>query len=173
MAYLCDLGGGQKVYIDNQGMQTAIALISSSPGQQQQSSSSFQTGPWVMPPTAFRTAAGMVLRIESQQGPQFVLLAANGISVLTAAPTLTNAEVVSLQQVAGSTETIAPLKPMEPMKPMKMGDMEMRMNPMQMRMGNLSMEMGSPTPEVKRFCSQCGVAVAEGDRFCSSCGHPL
>lgn len=177
MAYVCDLGSGQKVYIDNSGMQTAIALISSSPGQQQQASSSFQTGPWVLPPTAFRTVAGVVLRIESQQGQQFVLLQANGIQVVASSPPLTNAEVLPLQQVATEAgfgeQMMPPMTPMKPMTPLKMGDMEMQMKPMQMRMGSMSMQMGDSTPAQKRFCSQCGAAVGESDRFCSSCGHRL
>ena len=176
MAYLCDLGRGQKLYIENPGIQTVITLSSSSPSQQQQASSSFQTGRWVIPPTAFSTASGIVLRLESQSGPQFVMVQGNGMSVLSAMPELSEAEAIALVQVtteAGPNDNtmrpMTPMKPMEPMKPMT----PMKMNPMQMQMGNMSMQMGTQGVSGKRFCPQCGAGVGESDRFCSSCGHTL
>jgi len=174
MAYLCDLGKGQKLYIENPGMQTVLTLSSSSPGQQQQTSSSFQTGRWVIPPTAFRTGSGIVLRLESQSGPQFVIVQASGMSVLSTIPELSEAEAIALDQVAmeagpndNTMRPMEPIKPMEPMKPMT------PMKPMQMQMGNMSMQMGTQVISGKRFCPQCGTGVGESDRFCASCGHSL
>ncbi|NES03702.1 MAG: zinc-ribbon domain-containing protein [Okeania sp. SIO2F4] len=191
MAYKCEFGNGQEVYIENQGVQTVVTLASGSPGQQQQASTGFQTGKWTLPPTLFRTATGVILRIESEQGQSFVQLQAGGISTMSGTPALGNAEVLSLQQVEirqsqgmppmepmkpmEPMRPMEPMKPMEPMEPMKMGDMEMNMNPMQMRMGNMSMQMGSSSfaTSGKRFCSQCGAAVTPSDRFCSNCGYQL
>ncbi|WP_275993834.1 zinc ribbon domain-containing protein [Argonema antarcticum] len=176
IAYIGDLGSGQQVYIENQEPQTAITLISSSPGQQQSQSSSFQTGTWTKPPALFRSATGFVLQIEGTEGSRFVRLQANGISSFSETPSLSNAEVIPLQQVEKSPQPpMQPMKPMEPMKPI--GDMEMRMSPnMEMRMGNMEMRMGSveeETAATKRFCTECGKVVGEVDRFCTHCGHRL
>ena len=182
MAYKCELGNGQAVYIENQGVQTMVTLASNSVGQQQQASTGFQTGKWIVPPTLFKTGSGVILRIESEQGQSFIQLQASGISTINGTPALSNAEVLSLEKVeAQPRQSMAPMspmepmKPMEPMQPMKMGDMEMNMNPMQMRMGNMSMQMGSSSSATsgKRFCSKCGASVKSSDRFCSSCGYQL
>ena len=185
MAYIGNLGAGQQVYIENQGTQTLITLTSQSNSQQQSQSSSFLTGNWTVPPTLFRTPAGFVLRIESSSGQRFVQIQANELSTLQMAPSLADANVISLEQVADTstssqqskqfTPLMEPMKPMEPLPPMKMGDMEMRMNPMEMRMGNMELRMGEK-PQAQsgsRFCSQCGQSVKDSDRFCSSCGHRL
>lgn len=113
------------------------------------------------------------------------------------------------EEDAGDTTILdSPMQPMTPMTPMK--PMRMNQNPMSMSMGNMEMTMGetgmgkmklgdmtlgnktpsaqsesaesSPTEaaKVKRFCSQCGAAVA-GDspaerlrhRFCAYCGTSL
>lgn len=95
-----------------------------------------------------------------------------------------------------SMEPMKPMEamdPMDPMKPMAMGNMRMSplspAGPMSMTMGNMSMstadlseETAAKTPataktddesKVKRFCSQCGGAIAASDRFCAYCGHQL
>ena len=192
MAYKCNLGSGQEVYIDNQGMQTVVTLASGGPGQQQQSSSSFQTGKWTAEPSLYWSGNRMVLRIESENGQFSIQLQAGGMSLMGGSPDMANAEKLSVQQVSPEAvpqgshkKPMEPMKPMEPVKPiepmkpmdmgsMKMGNMEMNMNPMQMRMGNMSMDMGNPgaSPE-KRFCPQCGTGIQASDRFCSSCGHQL
>ncbi|MGL4377112.1 MAG: zinc ribbon domain-containing protein, partial [Microcoleaceae cyanobacterium] len=81
MVYVCNLGLGQQVYLENPGIETIIRLVSSSAGQQQQSSSSFATGKWLMPPSVFRTPTGAVLRFEGEQGSRFVMLQGSGMSV--------------------------------------------------------------------------------------------
>ncbi|NES90130.1 zinc ribbon domain-containing protein, partial [Okeania sp. SIO2B9] len=142
MADKCNLSNGQQVYIEHQVMQTVVTLSSGSPGQQQQASTGFQTSKWTVVPTLFKTATGVILRIESEQGQSFVQLQAGGISTIGGTPTLSDAEVLSLQQVeATPSKSMPSMEPMKPMEPMKMGDMEMKMNPMQMRIGNMSMEM--------------------------------
>jgi hypothetical protein len=83
------------------------------------------------------------------------------------------------------------MQPMQPMQPMQMGNMQMNNQPMEMRLGNMQMRMGEigqpdssvrvtppvpttqPGQAIRKFCSQCGVAVAASDRFCASCGHQL
>ncbi|KAM3110779.1 zinc-ribbon domain-containing protein [Phormidesmis sp. 146-33] len=174
MAYLCDLGTGQQLRVENQGTQTIVTLTSSSTGQQQSQQSSVQTGEWQLPPTLFRTATGLILRIEAAQGHTFISLQSNSISLLKGLPSMVKADVLPLQQTSDS----APFKPMEPMKPlepMKMGNMQMKSSPMEMRMGNMQMKMGnsSTIPSTKRFCSQCGERVGVSDRFCAHCGSQL
>ncbi|MEB3885133.1 zinc ribbon domain-containing protein [Lyngbya sp. CCY1209] len=195
MPYVCELGTGQRVYLDNQGGQTLITTASGAPGQQQQSSSGFQTGNWTSPPSIYRTGNGIILKIETAQGEHFVQLQGSSMSVMGQTPSLGSAQQMSVQQVSStpaSSPSMEPMKPMEPMQmepmqpmqpmqPMKMGDMEMGTNPMQMRMGNMEMKMGgsssssssSSSGGTRRFCNNCGASVKPDDRFCGSCGHQL
>ena len=173
MAYVCELGTGQSVYLENQGAQTVVTLISSGPGQQQQASSSFTTGVWSSPPQVFQTPYGLVLKVISEQGERSLQIQGTSVSVLGEMPSVTDSQQLTVQEV--TSVPVSPLKPMEPMKmePMKpmnlkMGDMQMNMNPMSMRMGS-----GSSEENPKSFCSQCGTSVKPEDRFCSNCGHQL
>ncbi|BBD53679.1 hypothetical protein NIES204_09540 [Planktothrix agardhii NIES-204] len=173
MAYVCELGTGQSVYLENQGAQTVVTLISSSPGQQQQASSSFTTGVWSSPPQVFQTPYGLVLKVISEQGERSLQIQGTSVSILGEMPSVTDSQQLTVQEV--TRVSVSPLKPMEPMKmePMKpmnlkMGDMQMNMNPMSMRMGS-----GSSEENPKSFCSQCGTSVKPEDRFCSNCGHQL
>ncbi len=194
MIYLANLGANQQLYIENQGSQTLMTLVSSSRGQQQSQSSSFATGSWTAPPTLFRSDGNFLLRIDSTGGQHFVQLQASGFNSLKTAPSLINADVMPLQQVSETATSsqssvqfkpIEPMKPMEPMEPMKLGNMSMSTNPMEMRMGNMQMRMGeasesksqskstSKSKSTQRFCTECGNQVKAGDRFCGNCGHKL
>lgn len=170
--YICELDQGQQIYIENQGVQTAIALVSSGPGQQQSQRNSFETGNWRVPPTGFRTPSGVVLQIEAKQGQHFIQVQANGMTRLNSAPSLSNADMLPLQQVDEAVSKHAmpdmqPMKPMKPMPPMQISDMEMRM-------GTLRMETAPQQRQSTRnFCPQCGSKVAIGDYFCSYCGNSL
>jgi hypothetical protein len=166
MAYVCELGTGQSVYLENQGAQTVVTLISSGPGQQQQASSSFTTGVWSSPPQVFQTPYGLVLKVISEQGERSLQIQGTSVSILGEMPSVTDSQQLTVQEV--TRVSVSPLKPMEPMKmePMKpmnlkMGDMQMNMNPMSMRMGNMELRMGSGAPEEnpKSFCSHCGTSV--------------
>ncbi len=75
MADKCELSNSQEVYIENQGLQTLVTLASSSSSQQQQASAGFQTGKWTVPPTLYKTASKIVVRIESEQGQFFCPIA--------------------------------------------------------------------------------------------------
>ncbi|MBD2104660.1 zinc ribbon domain-containing protein [Leptolyngbya sp. FACHB-261] len=180
MAYTGDLGNGQQVYVENQGTQTLISLSSSSPGQQQSQRCTLETGAWLSPPILFRVPRGLILRLESAQGQQFVHLQAGGISTLATAPSLLDADILPLQvsPSLASNQSAVEIQPMQPMQPMRMGNMEMQMNPMEMRMGDLELRMSSSQPSSTpsqtpgRFCSQCGQSVAASDRFCIHCGSP-
>lgn len=188
-SYGADLGQGQVVYLQNQGAQTQITLDSATAGQQQRQSTGFTTGEWTGAPTLFRTGMGAIVRIETAQGSFFVQLQAGGMQSLTQPPALNQAEVIPLQQTTDpatpSLPEMRPMQSMQPMQPMKMGNMEMRMNPMQMRMGNMEMQMGGSSAaqasaqqapaqaSAKRFCTQCGSAVAAEDKFCAHCGFQL
>lgn len=175
MAYQCDLGSGQKLYVENRDAQTIVALTSSSAGQQQSQQSSFQTGEWQLPPTLFQTATGLILRIESTQGHTFISLQANSISLLKGLPSMMGADVLPLQKTAESVSSFQPMEPMKPMEPLQMNNMNLRSQPMEMRLGNMHMSMGTPTSNqsTKRFCSQCGERVEVSDRFCAHCGTKL
>lgn len=191
-AYTCNLAQGQQVYIENQGSQTLITLVSSGSGQQQSQGNSFETGNWRTPPTVFRTASGVVLRIEAEQGQHFIQMQANGMIRLDAAPSLSDAEVLPLrkeetesasrQSSMPDMQPMKPMKPMKPMPPMQIDDMQMQMEPMAMRMGNMEMRMGETLrtetapkqrQSTRNFCPQCGSKVEESDRFCSQCGNSL
>ncbi len=173
MAYQATLNGTQRIIIANQGRQTQITLVASSPGQQQSQSSSFTTGTWVNPPQLFNTAQGFILQINAEQGKHFIQIQANGISTIEGIPSLQNATSIELETF-GDLLGQADIK-FEPMQPMKMGNMSMDINSMSMQMGDMSLNLGNraKTTVSKTFCSQCGTEARKGDRFCRSCGHNL
>ncbi|MBF2075066.1 MAG: zinc ribbon domain-containing protein [Synechococcales cyanobacterium C42_A2020_086] len=199
MAYVCDLGSGQRVYLENQGPQTRVTVSFSGVGQQQQASSSWHTGNWTAPPEAFQTRSGVVIQIHGSQGASFLQVQGSSMALLSQPPVLDASQSLPLQESAASSsmppmEPMKPMPPMEPMKPMtmgnmsmdtagnmSMGDMSMSLNPMEMRMGNMELRMGSSSSSaassaaktVRQFCSQCGTAVKPDDRFCASCGAQL
>ena len=177
MAYTANLGSRQQIMIANQGNQTLITLLSTTPGQQQSQSSGFTTGNWNKPPHLYQTDSGFILEINSDSKQHFILIQANSIGTI-AAPLLQNATPVNLQNIPDSNQNrldFEPMQPMQPMQPMTMGNMSMSMNPMSMKMGNMSMSMDeTKTPQpTKRFCTQCGKEAKTGDRFCASCGNKL
>jgi hypothetical protein len=184
MAYMCNLGNGQQVVVENQDNQTIVTLSGRGPGQQQQASTGFSTGKWTALPVLYREGGGFILRLETDRGPHYVQLQGSSMSAIGTTPHLGNAEVMPLQTLdrpQGGTmnpmepmQPMKPMQPMNPMEPMKMGDMEMRMNPMEMRMGKMNMSMGDSSPSYRQnFCSQCGAPVKENDRFCANCGNRL
>lgn len=180
MAYVCELGNGHAIYLDNVGNQTTVTSVISRPGQQQQSSSSITTGEWTHPPAAAQTPLGVVIHVATATGEQSILVQGSQIEIVTADAT-PHAQPIPLRQTQQSAQShqgmrpMEPLPPLESMKPMTMGNMSMSMNPMEMRMGNMELKLDQPSthPSKTRFCSQCGAQVDEGDRFCSSCGHAL
>lgn len=180
MAYKTQLGTSQQLYIDNQGEQTLLTLVSSSANQQQSQRSAFPTGEWLMPPALFRLGAAFVLRVESAQGPSFFGIQGQSISALATPPSLKNAEVMPLQQVSEAeaaqqnSVSFSPMEPMQPMQPIKPIE-PMKMGNMEMRMGNMEMRMPGQTPQKSptQFCPQCGESVGERDRFCRHCGYRL
>ncbi|MBW4661946.1 MAG: zinc ribbon domain-containing protein [Drouetiella hepatica Uher 2000/2452] len=184
MAYQCELGNGQHLFLDQSGTQTLVMLSSSGGGQQQQATQSIQTGSWTTDPEVFRVANGVIVKLKTAQGEYFVQIQGSSIGVLSSVPALDNAQQIQMQQLDSPSQMppmmspIEPMQPMQPMKPMQMGNMQMSLKPMAMKMGDMSMQMGVPTappapPATRQFCSQCGVAVQSADRFCSSCGHQL
>lgn len=198
MAYITDLGAGQHLWIESRDRLTILTLLSASAGQQQSQRMSVETGAWAAPPQAFRTANGVVVQVETENGSRFLQVQGSQMQSLNGVPVLSEAEVLPMQETTEDPmqpmqpmEPMKPMQPMEPMKPMnpmppmnsgqplqmgelKMGDMEMRLNPMQMKMGSLEMRMGSAESQPQqRFCTQCGGEVQMGDRFCAQCGHRL
>jgi hypothetical protein len=163
--------GGQRIYLNNQGNQTIVTIATLTPGQQQQSTSSFTTGNWLSAPEMVEIPGGAVFKIQSNQGETIIQIQGSNVSVSSG----TNQSSSSTSQT--SMKPMQPMQPMQPMPPMTMGGMTM--NPMEMRMGNMELKMGENTVNqstqnsVTRFCTQCGERVKESDRFCASCGYRL
>ena len=177
MAYTCELGPGQRLYLDNVGGQTTVTMLSGNAGQQQQSSSQFTTGVWTAPPEMFVTPQGFVIKLTTAQGVQHLQVQGTQFGWITGNPLLDQAQQVPMSTVSSTSQTV---QPMQPMQPMKMGNMQMNMNPMQMRMGNMAMQIGTSSNDAEnnaavqpQFCSQCGTPVKSSDRFCANCGHQL
>lgn len=157
MPYVSELGTGQLVYLDNQNNQTIFTILSSSPGQQQQATNSFTTGPWTAPPQILQNSANVLLKIFTANGEQIIQIQGNQTSLMT------NAKVLSMREIDTMPKINIP--PMQPMQPM---------GGMSMKMGNMEMNMGTNNSTTsKRFCPSCGAKVNQGDRFCSSCGYNL
>ena len=180
MAYLCELGNGQRLYVESRGTQTIVTLASSQAGQQQQSSSGFPTGAWIAPPQVFQSPAGSILQLSTEQGIYSILIQGSSMGAIHDTPSVSGWQQLQVQQGSVPPSSMPPMEPMQPLEPLKMGNMQMSLNPMQMQMGNMAMRMEppasvSPTAQssTRRFCSQCGAAVKPEDRFCSSCGHQL
>ncbi|NJP07828.1 MAG: zinc-ribbon domain-containing protein [Chloroflexaceae bacterium] len=190
MAYQCNLGTGQVLFVENRGDQTLVTLVSASGGQQQSQRNSLTTGPWTAPPSVFRTTQGMfLLRVETHQAQHYIQVQSGGMQALQSAPSLVQADSLPLQQVAqqAGTESPAmapmqpmepmqpmqPMKPMEPMKPMdpmqmQMGDMQMQMNPMRMKMGDMQLEAQPAQPAAAK-----PAAIRSAKRFCTQCGQEV
>ncbi|MBR8831300.1 MAG: hypothetical protein N5P05_001511 [Chroococcopsis gigantea SAG 12.99] len=156
MAFQCDLGNGQSIYLHNQGDKTVITLCSSNQGQQQRSSSSFITGGWQGTPQIDRVNDAIRVKIPTATQEYVFSIVHNSITSLT-----------DNEPAQPETIPLSPLQNMPPMPPMKMGDMSMNLGSMTMTMGNMSMSMG------EKYCSQCGAKVNTNAKFCSECGHKL
>jgi hypothetical protein len=116
MTYVCDIGNGQHLLVENDGDDTQVALSSGDSGQQQNQSTGFDTGKWSKPPELFRTSENLVLRLEGKSGVKFIGVHGNQIESMRNEPDLKNAENLTLKE---SNENIARMKPMEPMSPME------------------------------------------------------
>jgi zinc-ribbon domain len=190
MAYMCEISPNRQVYIDTQGNNTIVTLMTGGPGQQQQASNSFQTGDWVSPPEIFTVPLGAVIKLHTTQGEHYVQIQGGSMTLGSASSVAASQQMQMQQADTPAAPSMTPMQPLKPMQPMKMGNMEINNNPMEMRMGNMHMQMGhmrmgepiqsaqsaSPSQSAqptRKFCSQCGVSVEPSDRFCSSCGHRL
>ncbi|MEO0458990.1 MAG: zinc ribbon domain-containing protein [Cyanobacteria bacterium P01_A01_bin.114] len=190
MPYVSEIGPGTQVYIDNQADQTIITTVSSSVGQQQQSSNRLTTGVWTAPPEIVRAPGGIAVKIFTAQGARTVQVQGNTVTSTAGAT-----ESMQSTDQMPSPSSMQPMAPMAPIAPMTMGNLSMTMDPMEMRMGNMEMRMGDPTSSAAantasasntaqastsstpgtsaKFCTQCGTAVSPEDRFCAQCGHQL
>ncbi|HEY9894337.1 MAG TPA: zinc ribbon domain-containing protein [Candidatus Sericytochromatia bacterium] len=196
MGYRCEWATGQSVYLENVDDQTRVTLTNSSPGQQQQSSNHVQTGHWTAPPEVWQVAIGLVVKLLTAQGEQFIYIQGNQVSRSQEAPSWGEAQPLPVRVDSMPTSAMSPkpampsMPPMQPLPPMKMGDMQMDQTAMTMQMGKMRMEMNPikplsepspqtgaekpPTSAVQRnFCSQCGSTLKPSDRFCAHCGHRL
>jgi hypothetical protein len=164
MIYNWELATGQQISVDNQGAQTVVTILSSSAGQQQRSSNSFNTGIWIVPPEISITPTGATLKITTPSGESIMQVQGNSIRLQTSHD--------GEQQSTSSSSTSSFASGMAPMQPLQMGNMQMNMQPMTMKMGNMELNMPT-TASQPRFCSQCGTPVKSVDKFCASCGHKL
>ncbi|MEB3359124.1 MAG: zinc ribbon domain-containing protein [Synechococcales bacterium] len=188
MAYVCELNPNQTIYLENAGAYTVVTQLSHSPGQQQQSTTRFETGAWTAPPEMSHTTSSILFRISTSQGEQ--VIQAQGSSLSLTSPSQWQASFQAMTQSHSPTANpmpsmppmasvkMEPMPPLPPLPPMKMGEMEMTSSPMTMRMGDMQMTMGNSAETIRpqherRFCSQCGAPVQPTDRFCASCGHQL
>ncbi|HSM83087.1 MAG TPA: zinc ribbon domain-containing protein [Nodosilinea sp.] len=174
MPYHYNLGPSQKLYLDNADTTTIITLASGGIGQQQQSSTRTQTGPWLEIPQVLPLGTSVLVRCVAALG-EFVWQV-QGMQV-----TATDASVWQPAQAVpmAASETASPpppITPLPPMAPLQMDPMEMSANPMTMRMGDMTLSMETPPltgPAAQRFCTQCGQSLRSNDRFCGSCGHQV
>lgn len=175
MAYVATLSNSQQIAIALQGMQTKITLTSSSPGQQQSQSSSFNTGEWRTTPKLVKVGQGAVLQVDTDRGSHYVHIMSSRIDLVDPPSDLQNYSTINLKEVEDPTADSQPLEPMPSMQPMQMGNMSMDINSMTMKMGDMSMGINdtAKTTTTKQFCSQCGTEAKAGDRFCRSCGQDL
>jgi hypothetical protein len=127
MTYTHDIGNGQRLLVENDGDHAQVALSSGDSGQQQNQSTSFNTGKWSKPPELFRTGDDIVLRLESKSGDQFISVHGHQIQSMGSEPDLKNAEKLRLKE---SDEKIARMKPMKPLEPMKSMEPTKPMKPM-------------------------------------------
>jgi NADH pyrophosphatase NudC (nudix superfamily) len=165
MIYKWELGTGHQISVDNQGAQTVVTILYTSAGQQQRSSTSFNTGIWIVPPEMSITPTGATLKITTPNGASIIQVHGNSIQMQSSH----GGEQTSTTSNSSSATFTSGL---EPMQPMQMGNMQMNMSPMVMRMGNMELNMGA-TANQQRFCSQCGTPVKPTDKFCASCGNKL
>lgn len=177
MAYLATLDDTRKLAIANSGGQTQITLVTSTPGQQQSQSSSLSTGKWLGKPKLYNTGRNWILQIDTFEGMHCIEIQANGMTITSAPPNLSDYPTVEFNNIADSNRqgNFKSFPSMQPMQPMQMGNMSMDLNSMSMQMGDMSLNLNrstEPTP-TKQFCSQCGKEAKAGDRFCRSCGHEL
>jgi hypothetical protein len=166
MMYNWELATGQQISVDNQGAQTVVTISNTSPGQQQRSINSFNTGIWIVPPEMSIDPTGATLKITTPTGASLIQVRGNSIQMQTA-----HSGEHQSSTSTSSTFTME-MEPMQPMQPMKMGNMQMNMQPMVMKMGDMELNMGA-TASQQKFCTQCGTPVKPADKFCASCGHKL
>lgn len=168
MIHNWELATGHQISVDNQGAQTVVTVFYISAGQQQRSSTSFNTGIWLAPPEISITPTGATLKITAPTGASIIQVHGNSIQMQSSH----GGEQTSTTSHSSSSTFTSGIEPMQPMQPMQMGNMQMNMQPMVMRMGNMELNMGA-TANQQRFCSQCGTPVKPTDKFCASCGNKL
>jgi hypothetical protein len=203
MPYVCELGAGQSIYLDNQGMQTVVTTVTSRPGQHQQASTSVQTGNWTAPPEMYRTPDGAILKVNTTNGDCYIQIQGSSVSMAAGIPAVGNAQQVQVSQVSGqqaagssgfggsassatvsssfsssgfSMPSMPSMQPMQPMEPMKtQGSMNLNLGGMSMSMNPMEMKMGDMEMNMGRSAQNASGAAGQTPqrRFCSQCGQPV
>ncbi|MFM6405453.1 MAG: zinc ribbon domain-containing protein, partial [Microcystis sp.] len=107
MAIYSELPTGQRLYLDNQGLQTIVTLASGAVGQQQQSSSSFATGVWTQEPQIEIIPQGAIIEIITETGPHRIQI--QGTSIGFSSPHTSGAS-----QSSATSFSSSPMQPMQP-----------------------------------------------------------
>jgi hypothetical protein len=166
MIYQWELSSGHQISVDNEGAQTVVTIVHSSPGQQQRTSNSFTTGIWILPPEMLVTPTGAILTITTPTGVSTLDVRGNSVQMYS------NQSDGSQSASSSSSTSTASFERMQPMQPMTMQPMK-PMQPMTMQMGDMKLNMGTSATNQQSFCTQCGNSVKPTDRFCAGCGHKL
>jgi NADH pyrophosphatase NudC (nudix superfamily) len=134
MAIYSELPTGQRLYLDNQGLQTIVTLASGTVGQQQQSSSSFATGVWTKEPQIEIIPQGAIIEIITETGPH----------------RMQPMQPMQPMKMGNMSMNFTPME-------MQMGDMKMSMGDAKtVSKTRFCSQCGAKVAATDRFCSSCG-----------------
>jgi hypothetical protein len=81
MIFTFDLEIGRRVHLENRGTQTLVTICSNGVRQQQQSSSSFQSGQWISSPEITNTSDGIEIKIITSKSQHCIQIQGNSIGL--------------------------------------------------------------------------------------------
>jgi zinc-ribbon domain len=147
MIYNWKLATGHQVSVDNEGAQTIVTVVRTSPEQQQRTCNSFTTGIWIAPPTLTVTATGGLLTITTPSGTSMLQVDGDRIHLQPDRSSELQTTISSSSTFTSSTASPPP---------------------------TINVELNTDTAtDRQRFCTECGNSVKPTDKFCASCGQKL
>jgi hypothetical protein len=96
MTFTFDLETGQQVHLKNRGKQTLVTVCSNGIRQQQQSSSSFQSGQWISFPEVTKTSDGIEIKIITAKSQHYIQIQGNSIGIKSRASASSHFQKTSL-----------------------------------------------------------------------------